>query len=82
VSGRAANMLYVVDIRTLAVIDDLAVGPTRDTLELVDPGRMLTVGLRGTPAQIAVVRTDPLRVVKILTIAGPRHDRRSSMDVA
>ncbi len=71
VSGRAGDMLHEVDLRTRAVIDHVAVGPTPDTLELVDHDRMLTVGLRGTPAQIAVVRTDPLRVVRILTIAGP-----------
>jgi hypothetical protein len=71
VSGRTGNMLHEVDLRTRAVVDDLAIGPSPDTLELVDHDRLLTVGLRGSPAQIAVVRTDPLRVVRILTIAGP-----------
>ena len=49
----------------------LPVGPTPDTLELVDQDRILTIGLRGSPAQIAVVSTDPLEVVDVVTIAGP-----------
>ncbi len=71
VSGRTGNMLHEVDLQTRTVVDDVVVAPSPDTLELVDHDRMLTVGLRGTPAQIAVVRTDPLRIAKVLTIAGP-----------
>jgi DNA-binding beta-propeller fold protein YncE len=71
VSGRGADLLYVLDLRKRLVAAELTVGPAPDTLELVDHGRILTVGLRGNPAQLAVVSTDPLQVIEILTIAGP-----------
>jgi hypothetical protein len=41
--------------------------------KIADHDRLLTIGLRGTPAQILLVRTDPLEIVGAgpLTIAGP-----------
>jgi hypothetical protein len=73
VVGRMANMLHVVDLRTRTMTGMLEVGPMPDTLQLVDRDRLLTVGLRGSPAQIMVVRTDPLEIVGDgpVTIAGP-----------
>jgi DNA-binding beta-propeller fold protein YncE len=63
VVGRTADMLHVVDLRTRTMTDEmLMIGPMPDTLQLVDHDRTITVGLRGTPAQILTVGTDPLEV--------------------
>jgi hypothetical protein len=74
VVGRLADMLHVVDIPSWTLKPEmLDVGPMPDTLQLVDHDRLLTIGLRGTPAQILLVRTDPLEIVGDgpITIAGP-----------
>ena len=72
VVGRTADMLHVVDLRTRSMTDEmLIVSPMPDTLQLVDHDRMITVGLRGSPAQIQTVSTDPLELDGVaLTIAG------------
>ena len=72
VVGRTADMLHVVDLRTRSMTEEmLIVSPMPDTLQLVDRDRMMTVGLRGTPAQIQVVSTDPLELDgDRVTIAG------------
>ena len=72
VVGRTANMLHVVDLRSRSMTDEmLIVGPMPDTLQLVDHDRMITVGLRGNPAQIQSSSTDPLELDgDALTIAG------------
>jgi DNA-binding beta-propeller fold protein YncE len=69
VVSRMGDMLFAVDIRTGVATELVSVGPMPDTLELVDHDRMLTVGLRGTPAQIAVVDLQSLEV-DTMTIAG------------
>jgi DNA-binding beta-propeller fold protein YncE len=73
VVGRMVNMLNVVDLPSKTVTRMLEVGPMPDTLQLVDDDRLLTIGLRGSPAQILLVRTDPLEIVGggPVTIAGP-----------
>jgi hypothetical protein len=74
VVGRMANMLHLVDVPSWTLKPEmLDVGPMPDTLQLVDHDRLLTIGLRGTPAQIMVVRTDPLEIVGggPITVAGP-----------
>ena len=69
VVSRMGDMLFAVDVRSLEVTEVVQVGPMPDTLQLVDHDRTLTVGLRGTPAQVAVVDLDSLEV-ETITIAG------------
>lgn len=61
VSRRTANRLAVVDLENQTVADVLALG-LPDSLELSADEKLLTVGLRTSPAQMAVVNTDTLAV--------------------
>lgn len=75
VSGRTRNVIYTVDLQAPAIDDerpivfDRAVLP--DTLQLTADEQTMTVGLRASPAQIAVVDL-PSRRYKLVTIGGPR----------
>ena len=69
VVGRMMNTLRVVDVATADSSGHLPVGPMPDTIELVDHDRLLTIGLRGNPAQLAVIRTDALDKVETITVA-------------
>lgn len=78
VSRRTANRLSVVDLRTHDAYTDVLELGLPDSLELGPNGKVLTVGLRTTPAQLAVVDTatfdyDLVRVGPLLeasTLAG------------
>jgi DNA-binding beta-propeller fold protein YncE len=78
VSARTGNAIRIVDLERRLVSASFALGPTPDTLQLSPNDKLLTVGLRGTPAQVAVVDTQTLdyEIVKIgppgntTTIAG------------
>src|SRR5206468_634559 len=48
----------------------IALGPLPDTLQLSANEKLLTVGLRGTPAQVAIIDTESF-ATKIVTIGGP-----------
>jgi DNA-binding beta-propeller fold protein YncE len=69
VSCRGGNALRVVDLERHEIVDTIALGPAPDTLQLSANEKLLTVGLRGVPAQVAVVDTDTL-AYKIVTIGG------------
>jgi DNA-binding beta-propeller fold protein YncE len=69
VSSRAASAVQIVDLTDRAIIGTLAIGPLPDTLRLSADQRLLTVGLRGMPAQVAIVDTSTLDV-QIVTIGG------------
>jgi DNA-binding beta-propeller fold protein YncE len=77
VSRRTANRVSVVDLRRQTFTDVLEL-VLPDTLQLTANGKLLTVGLRTTPAQVAVVDTrtfayELVRIGPILdtnTIAG------------
>ncbi len=58
VSGRAGSVLYVVDRERHEIVRSIPLGPMPDTLRLSANEKLLTVGLRGTPAQVAVVDTE------------------------
>jgi DNA-binding beta-propeller fold protein YncE len=70
VASRAESILRVVDLESREVVAELPLGPLPDTLQLSANGKQLTVGLRGTPAQVAVVDTETLAVTAIVTIPG------------
>jgi DNA-binding beta-propeller fold protein YncE len=69
VSCRAANMLRVVDLDAHAITAAIPLGPAPDTLQLSANEKVLTVGLRGQPAQVAVLDTDTLDY-HVVTIGG------------
>src|SRR6266545_4149508 len=54
VSCRAGNALRIVDLERHEITATIPLGPTPDTLRLSANEKLLTVGLRGTPAQVAV----------------------------
>jgi hypothetical protein len=58
VSGRAGNALHVVDLQRQEIVRTIAMGPLPDSLRLSANEKQLTVGLRGTPAQVAIVDTE------------------------
>jgi DNA-binding beta-propeller fold protein YncE len=69
VSGRTANVLYVVDLEQHAIVRTIELGPMPDTLRLSANEKLLTVGLRGAPAQVAVIDTATFDV-HMVTIGG------------
>jgi DNA-binding beta-propeller fold protein YncE len=70
VSCRAGNALRIVDLERQEITATIPLGPTPDTLRLSANEKLLTVGLRGTPAQVAVLDTATL-TLEIVTIGGP-----------
>ena len=66
---RAANLLRIVDLRAHEITQSIVLGPLPDTLRLSADQKLLTVGLRGTPAQIAIVDTTTFDV-ELVTIGG------------
>jgi len=72
VTGRVANTLRIVDLQRHVVTDNLTLGPNTlpDTLQLSANEKLLTIGLRGTPAQVAIIDTTTLQY-EIVTIGGP-----------
>ena len=73
VTCRAGNALRIVDLERHVVTATIPLGPTPDTLQLSANEKLLTVGLRGTPAQVAIIDTGQLR-------DEDRHDRRDGHD--
>jgi DNA-binding beta-propeller fold protein YncE len=69
VSGRAGNALHVVDLQRQEIVRTIALGPLPDSLRLSADEKVLTVGLRGTPAQVTVVDTETFSY-DIVTIGG------------
>jgi DNA-binding beta-propeller fold protein YncE len=69
VTCRAGNALAIVDLERHVITATIPLGPAPDTLQLSKNERQLTVGLRGTPAQVAVVDTRTLQSA-IVTIGG------------
>ncbi len=72
VTGRVASTLRIVDLVQHVVTGNLALGANTlpDTLQLSANEKLLTVGLRGTPAQVAIIDTATLNY-DIVTIGGP-----------
>lgn len=69
VSCRAGNALRIVDLDRHEIVDTISLGPAPDTLRLSANEKLLTVGLRGTPAKVAVIDTTTLQA-DIVTIGG------------
>ena len=69
VTCRAGNALRVVDLERHVVTATIPLGPSPDTLQLSANEKLLTVGLRGTPAQVAIIDTESF-ATKIVTIGG------------
>lgn len=69
VSRRTANKLAVIDLENQTYQDVLTLG-LPDTLRLSANEKLLTVGLRTTPAQIAVVNTQTFEY-DVVTLSGP-----------
>lgn len=70
VSCRAGSALRIVDLERHAITATVPLGPLPDSLRLSADEKLLTVGLRGSPAQVAVVDTRTL-AYDIVTIGGP-----------
>jgi hypothetical protein len=69
VSCRAGNALRVIDLERQEIVDTIPLGPLPDTLRLSANEKLLTVGLRGSPAQMAIVDTETF-ALEIVTIGG------------
>jgi DNA-binding beta-propeller fold protein YncE len=69
VSCRAGNALRVVDVERQEIVRTVPLGPLPDTLRLSANEKLLTVGLRGMPAQVALVDTETF-ASKLVTIGG------------
>jgi DNA-binding beta-propeller fold protein YncE len=69
VTCRALSQLRVIDLEHQVVTATIPLGPLPDTLQLSKNEKQLTVGLRGTPAQLAVVDTRTL-TFQTVTIGG------------
>ena len=69
VTCRAGNALRVVDLEQHVVTATIPLGPAPDTLQLSANEKLLTVGLRGTPAQVAIIDTETF-ATDIVTIGG------------
>src|SRR4051794_197785 len=71
VSGRVASTLRIVDLERHEVVGNLSLGTNTmpDTLQLSANEKLLTVGLRSTPAQVAMVDTEAL-TYQLVTIGG------------
>jgi DNA-binding beta-propeller fold protein YncE len=71
VSGRIASTLRIVDLERHEVVGNVSLGTNTmpDTLQLSANEKLLTVGLRSSPAQIAMVDTGTLDY-DLVTIAG------------
>jgi DNA-binding beta-propeller fold protein YncE len=69
VSCRGGNALRVVDLERRQIVETIGLGPAPDTLRLSANEKLMTVGLRGTPAQVAIVDTATLDY-EVVTIGG------------
>jgi DNA-binding beta-propeller fold protein YncE len=69
VSCRGGNALRVVDLEHREIVRMMALGPAPDSLQLSANEKLLTIGLRGTPAQVAVVDMETFDY-EIVTIGG------------
>jgi sugar lactone lactonase YvrE len=71
VSGRVASTLRIVDLERHEVVGNVSLGINTmpDTLQLSANEKLLTVGLRSTPAQIAMLDTATLDY-ELVTIGG------------
>lgn len=74
VSARADNLIHIVDLEARAIVDSIAV-TLPDTLRLSANGRLLTAGLRTSPATVALIDTETHAVVLVpigtgTTVAG------------
>jgi DNA-binding beta-propeller fold protein YncE len=70
VTCRAGSELRVIDLERRMITATVPLGPLPDTLQLSRNEKQLTVGLRGSPAQVAVVDTRTL-TFQTVTIGGP-----------
>lgn len=72
VSGRVASTLRIVDLERHEVVGNVSLGTNTmpDTLQLSANEKLLTVGLRSSPAQVAMVDTATLSY-ELVTIGGP-----------
>lgn len=69
VSSRSASLLRVVDLNERAIVQNIPLGPLPDTLRLSANEKVLSVGLRVTPAQVAFVDTSTFEI-NLVTIGG------------
>jgi DNA-binding beta-propeller fold protein YncE len=70
VTCRALSELRVIDLDRHEIVRTVPLGPLPDTLQLSANEKLLTVGLRGTPAQVALIDTSTFEKT-IVTIGGP-----------
>ena len=70
VTCRGGNALRVIDLERQQIVDTISLGPAPDTLRLSANEKLLTVGLRGSPAKVAIVDTGTL-TYDVVTIGGP-----------
>jgi len=70
VSARNEDKLQVIDLEEPAILDEVYVGDQPDTLQLSPNGKMVAIGLRGTPAQLATVDVRGDLSVEWVDIAG------------
>lgn len=67
---RGENKVKLLDVATRSITREVTVGTQPDTLQLTPDGRLLIVGLRGQPAQLAFIDTSTFSLLRTVTIAG------------
>lgn len=70
VAARSLDLLHVIDLRSWAILESLPLSRP-DTLQLAQHDRMLTVGLRTSPARIAVVDVRTMTSTEVTIATGP-----------
>ncbi len=82
-AARTAGTLRIVDLETHEVVGnvDLGTNTMPDTLQLSANEKLLTVGLRSLPAQIAMVDTATLHFTEV-TIGAPGTDGAGTRNLA
>lgn len=69
-SVRDEHLVKVVDLRVGALLDEVAVGPEPDTLQLTPDAKTLVVALRGTPAHVVLIDTGDITARRWVELRG------------
>ncbi len=70
VSARGEGTIKVIDLASLDIVADIAVGAQPESMLLSRDERTLVVTMRGTPAQLAFVDTRSLTLIETIAIGG------------
>lgn len=71
VSVRAGeNKIKAIDLKRRAVVGEVSLAQQPDTLQLTPDGKLLLVGMRGSPAELDVIKAPSLTIAATVTVAG------------